>query len=144
MEIALGKVNSAASFRDEWVVMAQFSAWIINLQAAARGNPNHRDGRVVQLRAELVESRRHCPANRCQAINIAKDNRGCLKQGGSVPPGHCSGLYGATKKAGSRSCPPLRPGYDSSRAFPCVFTCRKSRPLQSTVAHSPSGCSRSR
>src|SRR6266478_948874 len=95
MEIALGKVNSAASFCDEWVVMAQFSAWVINLQAAARGNPNHRDGRVVQLRAELVESRRHCPANRCQAINIAKDNRGCLKQGGSVPPGHCSGLYGA-------------------------------------------------
>jgi len=72
VEIAFRKVNSAASFRDEWMVMAQFRRGSSNLQAGAGGNPNHRDGRVVQLRAELVESGRHLPANRCQAINIAR------------------------------------------------------------------------
>src|SRR6266436_6889078 len=31
VEIALRKVNSAASFRDEGVVMTELSAWIVNL-----------------------------------------------------------------------------------------------------------------
>src|SRR5260370_35476509 len=79
VEIAFRKVNSAASFRDEWMVMAQFSAWIINLQAGGGGYPNPPDGRVGHLRAEHLASRRPLPPNRCQALTMPDTNRGRLK-----------------------------------------------------------------
>src|SRR5713226_504764 len=140
VEIALRKVDAAASFRDEWVVMAKLSAWIVNLQAGAGGNPDDRDGRVFQPCAEFVESWRHLPAHRHQGINIAEDNRGCLKQGGSVQPRHCSGLSAAacfTKKRraaeAARLCAQavIRPGLS------LCFTCRKLKSPPS-AAYSPS------
>src|SRR5713226_1097420 len=124
VEIALRKVDAAASFRDEWVVMAKLSAWIVNLQAGAGGNPDDRDGRVFQPCAEFVESWRHLPAHRHQGINIAEDNRGCLKQGGSVQPRHCSGLSAAacfTKKGGQPKLPAFAPEPCWGRASLCVY-----------------------
>jgi len=50
----------------------QFSAWIINGRRVRVVTQTIGYGRVVQLRAELVESGRHLPANRCQAITSQK------------------------------------------------------------------------
>jgi hypothetical protein len=64
VEIALRKVNSAASFRDEGVAMTEPSAWIVNLQAGAVGDPDDRHRQMFQLRDELIESGRYFPAHR--------------------------------------------------------------------------------
>src|SRR4029077_4369033 len=54
VEIALRKVNSAASFRDEGVAMTEPSAWIVNLQAGAGGVAVDRHGAMLQLLAALL------------------------------------------------------------------------------------------
>src|SRR5216683_5985480 len=146
VEIALRKVDAAASFRDEWVVMAKLSARIVNLQAGAGGNPNDRDGRVFQPCAVFVESWRHLPLHRHQGINIAEDDRGCLKQGGSVQPRHCSGLSAAacfTKKRRAAEAARLCARAILGRAL-SVFIYRKSISSTPTVVYSPSECLRSR
>jgi hypothetical protein len=82
MEIVLWQENSAAFLCDKGMGMSELAAWFVQLEASAAGQPNGRDGGVLEGGDEFLEAKNRPSTRRKEIINSEVDDSGGLAQTG--------------------------------------------------------------
>ena len=80
MKIVLRQIDSAPVFCNERMRVSQLSAWFVELQARAAGQPNGRYSFVVERGGEFIKAGGAFAVLRKQAINGYVENAGRLAQ----------------------------------------------------------------
>jgi hypothetical protein len=80
VKIVFWEEDPAAVFSDKRVIVGEFTAGIIHLEASAAGDQHRRDAVVIQGSREFVESGEHLPSSGNQVIDADVQDEGSLVQ----------------------------------------------------------------